>query len=69
MSKADREKLAIALAQLAADDPSFGVGTDVESGQTILKGMGELHLDNKIDILRRAYNVVVFPAAAVRAPG
>jgi elongation factor G len=56
-SKADREKLAVALAKLAAEDPSFRVSTDLESGQTILKGMGELHLDNKIDILRRIYKV------------
>ena len=61
--------LASALAKLAAEDPSFGVETDVESGQTILKGVSELHLDNKIDILRRAYNVVVFPAVAVRVVG
>ena len=56
-SKADREKLDIALAKLAAEDPSFHVTTDLESGQTILKGMGELHLASKIDILRRTYNV------------
>ena len=56
-SKADREKLDIALAKLAAEDPSFRVSTDPESGQTILKGMGELHLDTKIDILRRTYKV------------
>ena len=56
-SKADREKLDIALAKLAAEDPSFRVSTDQESGQTILKGMGELHLDTKIDILRRTYKV------------
>ena len=56
-SKADREKLDIALAKLAAEDPSFRVSTDQESGQTILKGMGELHLDIKIDILRRTYKV------------
>ena len=56
-SKADREKLDIALAKLAAEDPSFRVSTDQESGQTILKGMGELHLDTKIDILRRTYMV------------
>jgi elongation factor G len=56
-SKADREKLAVALASLVAEDTSFGVATDVESGQTILKGLGELHLDNKIDILKRVYKV------------
>jgi elongation factor G len=56
-SKADRETLDTALAKLAAEDPSFRVSTDQESGQTILKGMGELHLDTKIDILRRTYKV------------
>jgi elongation factor G len=56
-SKADQEKLGIALQKLAAEDPSFRVSTDQESGQTILKGMGELHLDIKVDILRRQYKV------------
>ncbi|HEY0849473.1 MAG TPA: elongation factor G [Bradyrhizobium sp.] len=56
-SKADQEKLGIALAKLAAEDPSFRVSTDHESGQTILKGMGELHLDIKVDILKRTYKV------------
>jgi elongation factor G len=56
-SKADQEKLGIALSKLAAEDPSFRVTTDQESGQTILKGMGELHLDIKVDILRRTYKV------------
>src|SRR4051812_41077189 len=56
-SKADREVLDITLAKLAAEDPSFRVSTDQESGQTILKGMGELPLDIKIDILRRTYKV------------
>jgi elongation factor G len=56
-SKADQEKLGVALAKLAAEDPSFRVSTDLESGQTILKGMGELHLDIKVDILRRTYKV------------
>jgi elongation factor G len=56
-SKADQEKLGIALSKLAAEDPSFRVSTDPESGQTILKGMGELHLDIKVDILRRTYKV------------
>jgi len=56
-SKADQEKLGLALAKLAAEDPSFRVSTDQESGQTILKGMGELHLDIKVDILKRTYKV------------
>jgi elongation factor G len=56
-SKADQEKLGIALQKLAYEDPSFRVSTDPESGQTILKGMGELHLDIKVDILKRTYKV------------
>ncbi|MGE3628249.1 MAG: elongation factor G, partial [Hyphomicrobiales bacterium] len=56
-SKADQEKLGIALSKLANEDPSFRVSTDPESGQTILKGMGELHLDIKVDILKRTYKV------------
>jgi elongation factor G len=56
-SKADQEKLGVALAKLVAEDPSFTVQTDQESGQTIMKGMGELHLDIKVDILRRTYKV------------
>ena len=56
-SKADQEKLGVALSKLAAEDPSFRVSTDTESGQTILKGMGELHLDIKVDILKRTYKV------------
>ena len=56
-TKADQEKLGIALSKLAAEDPSFRVSTDSESGQTILKGMGELHLDIKVDILKRTYKV------------
>jgi elongation factor G len=59
-SKADQEKLGVALQKLAGEDPSFNVSTDQESGQTRIKGMGELHLDIKIDILRRApYNINV----------
>jgi len=59
-SKPDQEKLGVALQKLAGEDPSFSVSTDQESGQTIIKGMGELHLDIKIDILRRApYNINV----------
>src|SRR5437588_4560831 len=56
-SKADQEKLGVALAKLVAEDPSFRVTTDPESGQTIIKGMGELHLDIKVDILKRSYKV------------
>jgi elongation factor G len=56
-TKADQEKLGLALAKLANEDPSFRVSTDQESGQTILRGMGELHLDIKVDILRRTYDV------------
>ncbi len=59
-SKADQEKLTIALQKLAKEDPSFRVYTDEESGQTIIAGMGELHLDIKVDILRRPpYNLEV----------
>ena len=56
-SKADQEKLGTALAKLVAEDPSFRVHTDPESGQTIIRGMGELHLDIKVDILKRTYKV------------
>jgi len=58
-SKADQEKMGLALAKLAAEDPSFRVSTDIESGQTIIKGMGELHLDIKVDILKRTHKVEV----------
>jgi elongation factor G len=56
-SKGDQERLGVALAKLVAEDPSFRVATDAESGQTIIKGMGELHLDIKVDILKRTYKV------------
>ena len=56
-SKADQEKMGVALARLAAEDPSFRVETDIESGQTIMKGMGELHLDILIDRMRREFKV------------
>ncbi len=56
-TKADQEKLGVALQKLAAEDPTFRVSTDPESGQTILRGMGELHLDIKVDILKRTYKV------------
>jgi len=56
-TKADQEKMGMALVRLAQEDPSFRVTTDSESGQTILKGMGELHLEIKVDILKRTYKV------------
>src|SRR3569832_1397321 len=56
-TKADQQRLGEALAALAAEDPSFHVSTDHESGQTILKGTSELHLDTKVDILKRIYKV------------
>jgi elongation factor G len=56
-TKADQEKMAVALHTLALEDPSFRVSVDPESGETILKGMGELHLDIKVDILKRTYGV------------
>jgi elongation factor G len=58
-SKADQERMALALSKLAAEDPSFRVSTDPESGQTIIKGMGELHLEIKVDILKRTHKVEV----------
>jgi elongation factor G len=56
-SQADQERLAVALAKLVAEDPDFGVSTDPESGQTILKAVSELQLDTKVDILRRTYKI------------
>jgi elongation factor G len=56
-SKADQEKMGVALARLAAEDPSFRVETDIESGQTIMKGMGELHLDILVDRMKREFKV------------
>ncbi|WP_333831305.1 elongation factor G [Pararhodobacter sp.] len=56
-SKADQEKMGIALARLSAEDPSFRVETDFESGQTIMKGMGELHLDILVDRMKREFKV------------
>ena len=56
-SKNDQEKMSAGLARLAAEDPSFRVSTDLESGQTIMKGMGELHLDILIDRLKREFKV------------
>ncbi len=56
-TKADQEKMGIALQRLAAEDPSFRVSTDHESGQTIIKGMGELHLDILVDRMKREFKV------------
>ncbi len=57
--KGSVEKMGLAINKMVAEDPSFRVETDEESGETILKGMGELHLDIKVDILRRTHNVDV----------
>ena len=57
--KAAAEKMGLALSKMVAEDPSFQVETDEESGETILKGMGELHLDIKVDILKRTHGVEV----------
>src|SRR5207237_899087 len=56
-SKADQEKLGQALGRLVQEDPTFRVATDQETGQTVIKGMGELHLEIKVDILKRTYKV------------
>ncbi len=63
-TKADQEKMALALNEMSLEDPSFRVSVDQESGETILKGMGELHLDIKVDILKRTHKV----EASVGAP-
>ncbi len=56
-TKVDQEKMGVALHRLAAEDPSFRVATDIESGQTIIKGMGELHLEIIVDRMRREFGV------------
>ena len=56
-TKADQEKMGVALSRLAAEDPSFRVTSDQESGQTVIKGMGELHLDIIVDRMRREFSV------------
>ncbi len=56
-TKADQEKMGLALQRLASEDPSFRVATDEESGQTIIKGMGELHLDILVDRMKREFKV------------
>ncbi|NEQ21011.1 MAG: elongation factor G [Microcoleus sp. SIO2G3] len=58
-TKGGEEKMALALTKMVQEDPSFHMVTDEESGETILKGMGELHLDIKVDILRRTHGVEV----------
>ena len=63
-SKNDQEKMSLGLQRLAAEDPSFQVTTDLESGQTIMRGMGELHLDILVDRLKREFKV----EAAIGAP-
>ena len=57
--KGTSEKMGVALGKMMQEDPSFRVETDIESGETIIKGMGELHLDIKVDILRRTHGVEV----------
>jgi elongation factor G len=56
-TRADQEKLSVALGKLAAEDPSFRVGTDAETAQTVIKGMGELHLEIIVDRLKREFKV------------
>jgi len=56
-TKADHDKMGVALARLADEDPSFRVGTDEESGQTVIKGMGELHLEIIVDRMKREFGV------------
>lgn len=63
IDKANAEKLSIALGKMIQEDPSFRVETDLDSGETILKGMGELHLDIKVDILKRTHKVEVLVGA------
>jgi elongation factor G len=63
-TKADQEKMGLALSRLAAEDPSFRVTSDFESGQTIIKGMGELHLEIIVDRMKREFKV----EATVGAP-
>ncbi|MEQ1496882.1 MAG: elongation factor G, partial [Novosphingobium sp.] len=62
-TKGDQEKMALALYTLALEDPSFRIAVDPESGETRIKGMGELHLDIKVDILKRTYGVDCTPGA------
>ncbi len=61
--KGGSEKMGVAIGKMVAEDPSFQVETDEETGETILKGMGELHLDVKVDILKRTYGVELIVGA------
>ena len=56
-TKADQEKMGLALQRLAKEDPSFRVASDDESGQTVISGMGELHLDILVDRMKREFKV------------
>lgn len=56
-TKADQEKMSTALARLAAEDPSFRFSRDTETGQTVIEGMGELHLEIIVDRMKREFNV------------
>ena len=61
--KASVDKMGIAIGKLVAEDPTFQVESDIETGETILKGMGELHLDVKVDILKRTYGIELIVGA------
>ena len=65
-TKADQEKMALALNRLAQEDPSFRVRTDEESGQTIISGMGELHLDIIVDRMLREFRAALFRVSTSR---
>ena len=68
-TKSDQEKMGVALGRLAQEDPSFQVATDMESGQTVIKGMGELHLEILVDRMKREFKVdanVGLPQVAYR---
>src|SRR4051812_23378720 len=59
-TKADQEKMGLALSRLAAEDPSFSITFDAESGQTIIKGMSELHLEILVDRMKREFKVEAY---------
>jgi len=64
-TKADQEKMGVALAKLAQEDPSFRVHTDEESGQIIISGMGELHLEIVVDRMKREFSVDFVAGSAI----